>query len=63
MQVAVADTGIDQFLINEDAEGYSLGRAYGFDLTQVAAQLKSCRARDIAMIWGVCEPGHLRLAR
>ena len=63
VQVAVVDTGIDQFVIDEDAEGYSMGRAYGWDLTQVAAQVKFCRARDIAMIWGVYEPGHLRVAR
>jgi uncharacterized protein (DUF849 family) len=63
VQVAVVDTGIDQFVIDEDAEGYSTGRAYGWDLTQVAAQVKFCRARDIAMIWGVYEPGHLRVAR
>ena len=63
VQVAVVDTGIDQFVIDEDAEGYSLGRPYGWDLTQVAAQVKFCRARDIAMIWGVYEPGHLRVAR
>ena len=40
VQVAVVDTGIDQFVIDEDAEGYSTGRACGWDLTQVAAQVK-----------------------
>ncbi len=55
VQVAVVDTGIDQFVIDEDKDGYSMGRAYGWDLTQVAAQVKFCRERDIAMIWGVYE--------
>ena len=63
VQIAVVDTGIDQFVIDEDAEGNAVGRPYGWDLTQVARQVKFCRDRDIAMIWGVYEPGHLRVAR
>ena len=63
VQVAVVDTGVDQFVVDEDAEGFSLGRAYGWNLTQIAAQVRFCQARDIAMIWGVYEPGHLRVAR
>ena len=63
VQIAVVDTGIDQFVIDEDEEGNAVGRAYGWNLTQVARQVKFCRERDIAMIWGVYEPGHLRVAR
>lgn len=63
VQVAVVDTGIDQFVIDEDENGNAVGRAYGWDLTQVARQVEFCRKRDIAMIWGVYEPGHLRVAR
>jgi 3-keto-5-aminohexanoate cleavage enzyme len=63
VQVAVIDTGIDQFVVDEDENGNAVGRAYGWDLTQVARQVAFCRQRDIAMIWGVYEPGHLRVAR
>ena len=63
VQVAVVDTGIDQFAIDEDAQGHVLGRPYGWDLKQVAGQVDLCMKREIAMIWGVYEPGHLRVAR
>ncbi len=63
VQLAVVDTGIDQFAVDEDAHGNVTGRAYGWDLTQVARQVEFCRKRDIAMIWGVYEPGFLRVAR
>ena len=63
VQIAVLDTGISQFATDEDGEGYALGRPYGWDLDQVARQIRFCRSRDIAMIWGVYEPGHLRVAR
>lgn len=63
VQVAVVDTGIDMFVIDEDEKGHAVGRGYGWDLKQVAGQVDFCIARDIAMIWGVYEPGHLRVAR
>ena len=63
VQIAVADTGIDQFAVDEDAEGFLKGRGYGWDLTQVEGQVKLCMERGIALIWGVYEPGHLRVAR
>ena len=62
-QIAVADTGIDQFAIDEDEAGFLKGRGYGWDLTQVEGQVKLCLERGIALIWGVYEPGHLRVAR
>ncbi|WP_237477406.1 3-keto-5-aminohexanoate cleavage protein [Lichenibacterium dinghuense] len=63
VQVAVVDTGIDMFAIDEDEGGHLLGREYGWNLKRVAGQVDFCRANDIAMIFGVYEPGHLRVAR
>lgn len=63
VQVAVLNTGIDQFVVYEDEKGNAVGRAYGWDLTLVAKQLEFCMKRDSAMIWGVYEPGLLHVAR
>ena len=63
VQIAAVDTGIDQFVIDEDDNGYMVGRPYGFDLGQIAQQVKLCREYQAAMIWGVYQPGHLRVAR
>jgi hypothetical protein len=63
VQIAAVDTSIDQFMTDEDEEGYLVGRPYGFDLEEIAQQVAMCRERQIAMIWGVYQPGHLRLAR
>ena len=63
VQVAVVDTGIDMFAVDEDENGHIIGRPYGWDYKQVAGQVDFCMAHDIAMIWGVYEPGHLRVAR
>jgi 3-keto-5-aminohexanoate cleavage enzyme len=63
VQIIAVDSGIDQFVIDEDEEGYLLGRPYGFDLEEIADQVAMCRERDIASVWGVYQPGHLRIAR
>ncbi|MDX7950300.1 3-keto-5-aminohexanoate cleavage protein [Lichenihabitans sp. Uapishka_5] len=63
VQVAVVDTGIDMFAVDEDERGHIIGRPYGWDYRQVAGQVDFCMANKIAMIWGVYEPGHLRVAR
>jgi 3-keto-5-aminohexanoate cleavage enzyme len=63
VQVAVVDTGIDLFAVDLDEKGHILGREYGWNYKQVAGQVDFCQSNDIAMIWGVYEPGHLRLAR
>jgi uncharacterized protein (DUF849 family) len=63
VQVAVVDTGIDLFAVDLDEKGHILGREYGWNYKRVAGQVDFCQRNDIAMIWGVYEPGHLRLAR
>ena len=57
------DTGIDLFAVDLDEKGHILGREYGWNYKRVAGQVDFCRTNDIAMIWGVYEPGHLRVAR
>ena len=63
VQVAVVDTGIDLFAVDLDEQGHILGREYGWNYEQVAGQVDFCMKNEIAMIWGVYEPGHLRHAR
>lgn len=63
VQVAVAGTGIDLFAVDLDDKGHIVGREYGWNYKRVAGQVDFCIARGIAMIWGVYEPGHLRVAR
>lgn len=63
VQIAAVDTGIDQFVTHEDDDGYLRGRPYGFNLDQIAGQVELCNEVGAAMIWGVYQPGYLRVAR
>lgn len=61
-KVACLDTGLTLFATDEDEEGYLSGAKFGFDFRQTAEQVKMLRSRDIPMVFGVYEPGHLRHA-
>lgn len=61
-KVACLDTGLTLFATDEDEEGYLSGAKFGFDFRQTAEQVKMLRSRNIPMVFGVYEPGHLRHA-
>ena len=61
-KVACLDTGLTLFAMDEDEEGYLSGAKFGFDFRQTAEQVKMLRSRNIPMVFGVYEPGHLRHA-
>ncbi len=42
VQVAVADTGIEQSALDEDEQGLLKGRACAWDLTQAEARVRLC---------------------
>lgn len=63
VQAVPVDPGIELFAFDEDDSGHIVGREYGWNHQRIAGQVDLCRERDIAMIWGVYEPGHLRTAR
>jgi 3-keto-5-aminohexanoate cleavage enzyme len=62
VKIACVDTGISLFATHTDEEGYVRGRPYGFDYDRVAGQVKMCNELDIPMIFGIYEPGYVRLA-
>ncbi len=61
-KVACLDTGLTLFATDEDEDGYLSGAKFGFDFRQTAEQVKMLRSRNIPMVFGVYEPGHLRHA-
>lgn len=62
VRVACVDTGLTLFATETDAEGYLSGPEFGFNYARVASQWRMLRERNIAMVYGVYEPGHLRHA-
>ncbi|MFI7481519.1 3-keto-5-aminohexanoate cleavage protein [Kocuria sp. M1R5S2] len=61
-RVACLDTGLTLFATDVDEEGYLSGPEFGFNYQRIADQVKMLRERDVSMVFGVYEPGHLRHA-
>ena len=62
VRIGCVDTGLTLFAMEADAEGYLSGPEFGFNYARVASQVRMFRERDIGMVFGVYEPGHLRHA-
>lgn len=62
VRIGCVDTGLTLFAVDQDEEGYLSGPEFGFNYQRVASQVKMFRERDLAMVFGIYEPGHLRHA-
>ncbi len=61
-QIACVDTGLTLFATHEDEDGYLVGPEFGFDYARIGSQWRMLREKQIPMVYGVYEPGHLRHA-
>jgi hypothetical protein len=62
VKIACIDSGISLFAMDLDPDGYILGREYGWNYERVAGQIRMCRKNGLPMIFGIYEPGYVRLA-
>lgn len=62
VNISCIDTGINLFAFDVNEKGHIEGREYGWNYKQVAGQLDQALANKMSIIWGVYEPGQLRLA-
>ena len=62
VNIACIDTGINLFAFDTDEKGHILGREYGWNYKRVAGQVDLALARKMSIIWGIYEPGQLKLA-
>lgn len=62
VRIGCVDTGLTLFATEQDEDGYLSGPEFGFNYARVASQVRMFRERDLAMVFGVYEPGHLRHA-
>ena len=62
VRIGCVDTGLTLFATAMDNEGYLSGPEFGFNYQRVASQVRMFKERDLAMVFGVYEPGHLRHA-
>lgn len=62
VKIACVDPGIDLFAATVDAGGHIVGREYGWNYKRIAGQVDFCLKNDISMIWGIYEPGYVRVA-
>lgn len=62
VRIVCIDPGINLFARTLDGNGHILGQEYGWNHRQVAGQVDLALARDMRIIWGIYEPGQLRLA-
>ena len=63
VKIACIDTGINLFAQDLDAKGHIIGREYGWNYKRVAGQVDLALARKMSIIWGIYEPGQLKLAK
>ena len=63
VKIACIDTGVNLFAFDTDEKGHIIGREYGWNYRQVAGQVDLALARKMAIIWGIYEPGQLKLAQ
>lgn len=62
VNISCIDTGVNLFAFDVNEKGHIEGREYGWNYKQVAGQVDQALANDMSIIWGVYEPGQLRLA-
>lgn len=62
VNISCIDTGINLFAFDVNEKGHIEGREYGWNYRQVAGQVDQALANKMSIIWGVYEPGQLRLA-
>ncbi len=62
VNIACIDTGINLFAFDTDAKGHIIGREYGWNYKRVAGQVDLALANKMSIIWGIYEPGQLKLA-
>lgn len=61
VNIACLDPGIDLFANTLDAAGHIVGREYGWNYKRIAGQVDFCLKNKIAMVWGIYEPGYVRV--
>ena len=62
VRIVCVDPGINLFAKTLDDSNHIVGQEYGWNHRQIAGQVDLALARKMSVIWGIYEPGQLRLA-